>query len=84
MMGLEQGSDQPCCGDRLNVRHPGRVQGSGTHLQKEMMVVNDKDNNMITVLVGSKYRWAVAIYTAWSKDASMRFLVNMPGMHVPV
>ena len=56
------------------------IQGSGTHLQK-MMVVNDKDNNMITVLVDM---WAVAIHTAWSKHASMRFLVNMPGMHVPV
>ena len=55
------------------------IQGSGTHLQKEMMVVNDKDYNMITVLVE---RWAVAIYTAWSNYASMRFLVNMPGMHV--
>ena len=45
------------------------IQGSGTHLQKEMMVVNDKDYNMITVLVE---RWAVAIYTARSKHASMQ------------
>ena len=56
------------------------VQGSGTHLQK-MMVVNHKDNNMIIVLVNM---WAIAIHTARSKHASMRFLVNMPGMHVPV
>ena len=56
------------------------IQSSGTHLQK-MMVINDKDNNMIKVLVDM---WAVAILTAWSKHASMRFLVNMPGMYAPV
>ena len=55
------------------------TQGNGTQLQKEMMVVNYKDNNMITVLLET---WAVAIYTARSKHASMRFLGNMPGMHV--
>ena len=57
------------------------IQGSGTHLQKKMMVVNDKDNNMIIVPVDM---WAVAIHTVRSKHTSMRFLVNMPGMHVPV
>ena len=53
------------------------IQGSGTHLQK-MMVVNDKDNNMITVLMDT---WAVAIYTYSSKQTRQYEILGQHARH---